>query len=119
VWPDYPVLARPYTRWNNADASRIITPPEDRRVVMNVHLHMPHPHLHDMHVPRHMHPAAVVGIVALAWLVLVAATSALWEYGFGFDGSESVALSVGLFAYIAAVVAVMGIVAFAVTHDHR
>jgi hypothetical protein len=86
---------------------------------MNVHLHLPHPHLHDVHVPRHIHPLVLAGIAVIAWLVLVAASSLVWAYGFGFDSTESLALSAGLFTYVAATVAVMGIIAFACAHDHR
>lgn len=71
------------------------------------------------HVPHHLHLPSpprsvllVLGVVA-AWVVSVIGLQVLWQHGFGFTAGEALALSVGLMAYLALLIIVMGAIVIA------
>jgi hypothetical protein len=82
---------------------------------MNAGSHLDHPH-HDRHLALNKRVPIVIGI-ALLFAVLVVVTDQLWYRAFGFSAAESLALAVGLWAYIALVVLIMTIVGVAVSRD--
>lgn len=78
------------------------------------------PHPETEHPSRSfIHQPLVIAIgIALAWVLLVIASDQMWRHAFGFSARDSLALAVGLFAYLALFGGVMFGIIWMLGHEH-
>ena len=65
------------------------------------------------------HRPLVIAIgIALVWVILVIASEQMWQHAFGFSARDSLALAIGLFAYLALFAGVMFGIIWMLGHEH-
>jgi hypothetical protein len=77
-----------------------------------------HPESHHPHRSLTHQPLAIVAGIVILWVVLVIASDLMWQHAFGFSARDSLALAVGLFAYLALFAGVMFGIIWMLGHEH-
>jgi hypothetical protein len=72
-----------------------------------------HPHRSFFH-----QPLVIAAGIVLLWVILVIASDQMWQHAFGFSARDSLALAIGLFAYLALFAGVMFGIIWMLGHEH-